>query len=81
MTERKTLSKTQTELLEALRRGVDVHYMPYAGRFNPTAYYFRADTMKRCTATVEALITKGYAEYYAQKSHGHKVRAVSTKTG
>jgi hypothetical protein len=56
------LSKTQQDLLDAMKRGVTVHYMPYAGRFNPTAYYFRTDTMKRCTAAADALIQKGLAK-------------------
>jgi hypothetical protein len=56
------LSKTQAELLAALRAGVGVHYMPYAGRFNPRAYYFRADTYKRCTAAADALIRRGLAK-------------------
>ncbi len=69
------LSKTQQELLDALRSGVILHYIPYAGRFNPNAYYFRSDNMKRCTAAAEALIAKGFAEVYAKDWRGHKVRA------
>jgi hypothetical protein len=56
------LSKTQQELYDAMKSGVVVHYMPYAGRFNQTAYYFRTDTMKRCTAAAEALREKGLAQ-------------------
>lgn len=55
------LSKAQQELLDALKTGVVVHYMPYAGSVNPRPYYFRADTMKKCTAAADALISKGFA--------------------
>lgn len=57
-----TLSKTQQELLDAMKAGVFVHYMPYAGNFNPRPYFFRSDTMKHCTAAAEALKKKGFAE-------------------
>lgn len=56
------LSKTQKDLLDAMKAGVTVHYMPYAGNWNPRPYYFRNDTMKRCTAAAEALRAKGFAE-------------------
>ena len=52
----KKLSPTQQELLDAMRRGVVVHYM---GGID--AYYFRSDTMKRCTSTALALHVKGMA--------------------
>ena len=73
------LSKTQQELLDAMRSGVVVHHMPYAGRFNPTAYYFRNDNMKRCTAAAEALLNKGFAEKYGVDFRGHKLRAALQK--
>lgn len=57
-----TLSKTQQDLLDAMKAGVTIHYMPYAGSWNPRPYYFRNDTMKRCTAAAEALRAKGLAE-------------------
>lgn len=56
------LSKTQQELYDAMKAGVVVHYMPYAGRFNPNAYYYRSDTFKHCTAAANALISKGLAK-------------------
>jgi hypothetical protein len=56
------LSKTQSELLEAMKAGVIIHFMPYMGRFNPHSYYFRQDTHDRCTSAAEALIAKGFAE-------------------
>jgi hypothetical protein len=37
--------------------------MPYAGRFNPTAYFFRSDNLKRCTAAANALVAKGLAKH------------------
>ena len=52
------LPKTQRELLEAMRQGVRVIYMPYQGWFNPQAYYFRDDTQKRVTAAATALLEK-----------------------
>lgn len=48
------LSKTQAELLEAVNNGVTLHYMPYAGWFNPQAYYYRSDNSQRCTAAAKA---------------------------
>ena len=53
------LSKRQAELLAAMETGVVCYYMRSMVRFNPTAYYFRSDTMKRCTATAKALFDKG----------------------
>lgn len=58
----KNLSQTQQDLFDAMRRGVVVHHMPYMGRLNPSAYYFRDDTNKRCTSAALALISKGIAE-------------------
>lgn len=55
------LSKTQQELLDAMKSGVRVIYMRYMGTFNPKAYYFRADNNKRVTAAATALLEKGYA--------------------
>lgn len=55
------LSKPQQDLVDAMKQGVTIHYMGYMGRFNPHAYYFRADTNKKCTASADALIDKGIA--------------------
>jgi hypothetical protein len=63
------LSKTQSELLDAMKAGVTVHFMPYMGRFNPNAHYFRQDNYKRCTAAAEALIAKGYAKRVGVYNH------------
>lgn len=37
------------------------HYMGYAGRFNPRAYYFLSGTMKNCTAQIKGLVSRGLA--------------------
>lgn len=58
------LSKAQAELLEAMRRGVRCHYV--AG---VDAYYFRTDTMRRCTATAFVLRDKGYARVIDVNGH------------
>lgn len=72
------LSAPQQDLLDGLRRGAICHYMPYAGRFNPTPYYFRSDTMAHCTKQVEALIKRGLAERFDVKQYGdHKIRAAA----
>lgn len=72
------LSETQAELLEAMRKGVICHYMRSMGRFNPTAYYFRNDNRRRCTAQVRALLAKGLVEKCDIKPYSgdHHVRAV-----
>ena len=69
------LPKTQADLLEALRKGVTLHYMPYMGTFNSTAYYFRDDNHRRVTAAATALLSKGLAEKYDVTWRGHRVRA------
>ncbi|MBI5255390.1 MAG: hypothetical protein HY855_02745 [Burkholderiales bacterium] len=69
------LPKTQAALLEALRKGVTLHYMPYMGTFNPAAYYFRDDNHQRVTAAATALLSKGLAETYDVTWRGHRVRA------
>lgn len=62
MSDAKPLSKSQQELLDALKAGIVVRYSPYMGRFSPTAYYYRNDNFKRVTAAANALIEKGYAQ-------------------
>lgn len=70
------LSKTQAELLAAMRAGAECYYMRYMGRFNPAPYYFRNDTMRRCTAQVKALLDKGLVEKVPTSRFGdHIVRA------
>ena len=67
------LTEAQAELLEAMRRGVRCIYMPYAGWFNPAAYYLRTDSHKRCTKTAKALLKKGFVK---QVGIGHDVKLV-----
>ena len=74
------LSKTQQELFDAMKAGVVVHYMPYMGTFNPTAYYFRNDTNKRCTAAAKALLDHRIVEIYERDAAGHKLRAKSPES-
>ena len=73
------LSKSQAELLAAMETGVVCYYMRYMGRFNPTAYYFRSDTLKRCTATAKALFDKGLLECKVEKSSDHFLVARNRK--
>lgn len=70
------LSKTQAELLEAMRGGVRCRYMPYMGNYNPSSYYFRSDTMKRCTAAANALLKKGLVTMVNKDWRGHTLIAV-----
>jgi len=72
----KPLSKLQQELLDAMRAGAVVHYMKYAGRFNPTPYYFRSDKMQRCTKQAEALMARGLVTVVKENDYGdHKLVA------
>jgi hypothetical protein len=64
------LTKNQQELLDAMKAGAICHYMRYAGRFNPTAYYFRSDTMMRCTKTAEALLARGLVAIEKKNNFG-----------
>jgi hypothetical protein len=75
----KALTTAQAELLAAMQTGVICHYMRYAGSFNPTAYYFRSDNRKRCTAQVKALLARGLAEKFDIKPYSgdHHVRVRS----
>lgn len=61
--------------MAALLRGARVRFMPYMGRFNQRAYYWRNDSHKKCTAATEALLARGLAEKYDETWRDHKVRA------
>lgn len=74
------LSKTQQELLDAMKSGVEVIYMPYMGRFNPQDYYFRADNHKRCTAAAKKLKALGLVEVFDKDWKGHRLRIKKDKT-
>jgi hypothetical protein len=51
------LSMACSELLHAMKTGTVVH-----GMFGFHSYYFRADTMKKCTVQVEKLLLLGLAK-------------------
>jgi len=55
------LSKNQQDLLDAMKNGEAILFVPYMGRFNPTDYYYRSSDGVRVTAAAKALIQKGYA--------------------
>ena len=72
------LSKGQQELYSAMLSGVTCSYMPYMGWFNPSSYYYRSDTHKRCTATATALLKKGLVEIFDRDPRlGHSLRAIT----
>lgn len=76
------LSKTQQETLGDFKKDSFLHFMPYMGSFNPSAYYFMSGTMKRYRySTVQKLITLGYLETFAEEvvSGKHKVRPTTTQ--
>jgi hypothetical protein len=50
------LSKTQQELLNAMKAGVTVRYVS-----GIDAYWYRVDTGTPCSAAAASLIRKGYA--------------------
>ena len=57
----KRLSPKMVGLLAYIRAGGRVIYMPTNGRYD--AYYFRADTHKAVSATVEGLLDRGLIEF------------------
>lgn len=70
VTDEMKLSKTQSELLEAMKGGVVCHYMPYRGWFRPQDYYFRSDTGRRCTAAARSLCDKGLVKVVNKTAYG-----------
>ena len=64
------LTDRMTDLLMAMRRGAEVYYMPYMGRFNPNPYCFRGDTMARCTVEMNGLKDRGLVEFGKTKPSG-----------
>jgi len=60
---------SQAELLEAMRRGVVVHFLS-----GIHAHYFRADTMKSCTREAGGLLARGLIEEYDKDWRGSKLR-------
>lgn len=63
------LSAKQFELLDAMRKGVRVHFMK-----GVDPYCFRSDTMKKCTATLFALKDRGLVEEVDSKWSSSKFR-------
>jgi hypothetical protein len=53
----KKLTPKQQDLLDAIRRGVRVHYIG-----GPNAHYFRHDTMKPCTQQLLGLVDRHLVE-------------------
>ena len=50
----KKLTPAMADLLTAMQRGAVVHWIG-----GISAYYFRSDTFRSCTATVDALVKRG----------------------
>lgn len=57
------LSKTQVELLRAMREGAEIHYQRYMGTFADRQFW-RVDTFKPVTAAADALVNKGLAKIH-----------------
>lgn len=72
MNDETKLSPAQAELLAAIRSGMVCHFI---GGID--AYYFRSDSMKRCSAQVNALLRRKLIEIYDKDWRGHKVRAAA----
>jgi hypothetical protein len=72
----KKLTPAMGDLLQAMKRGVRVHFM---GGLYP--YYFRSDTMKPCTKQVEALINRGLVERVETEKYRYEVRPTQTPEG
>ncbi len=76
----KPLSATQADLLAVMETGTGCHFMPYMGTFNPSSYYYRADTHKRCTAAANALLAKGLVRVVNKDYRGHTLVAIKSAT-
>lgn len=71
------LTRTQQELYDAMLAGHRCLWMT-----GLDAYYFRSDTYRRCTRTVEALLKMGLARKIKEDNYGaHSVEAVRQKKG
>lgn len=70
------LTESQRELYEAMQKGAKCRFMPYMGTFNPSSYYFRTDTMKRCTVAARALLKRKLVEITQQDWRGHTLVVV-----
>lgn len=67
------LSALQKELLDAMLSGVSVHMMK-----GIDTYYFRSDNHAKCTKSVNALLSKGLVEKFAEDWRGAKVRPIQS---
>ena len=70
------LTPAMGDLLQAMKRGVRVHFM---GGLYP--FYFRSDTMKPCTKQVEALMARGLVERVETEKYKFDVRLTKTPEG
>lgn len=68
------LTHNQVELLADMKRGVRVHFMG-----GPDGYFFRTDTMKRCSVTAQALEKRGLVERYKEDWKGYQLKAKQQK--
>lgn len=65
----KKLTPAMEDLLQAMKRGVRVHFM-----CGLHSYCFRSDTMKPCTKQVEALVNRGLAAIHETSPYKYMVR-------
>jgi t-SNARE complex subunit (syntaxin) len=64
-----SLTAAQRDLLDAAKAGTTVHFMG-----GGSCYYFRTDTMKRCTKQAQALICKGFLVEQSRDWRGAKYK-------
>ena len=65
------------QLHELMKQGVEVHFYPYAGRFNPSEYY-SAWGHGRCTTAARTLLKRGIAKKVNQSPRGHELALVQS---
>ena len=55
------LNQKEQIILKQIQDGASIHYMPYAGRMNPNAYYFIGGTgcNEKCTNQIKKFIKLG----------------------
>jgi hypothetical protein len=68
------LTDRQAELLAAIRGGVVVDYVQFP-HFDPTPFYWRADTYKKCTREATALLKRGLVKKCNESGRGHELKA------
>lgn len=66
----KKLTPAQRELYEAMKKGVVCIWM---NAWDGSSYYFRTDTMRRCTAQARKLKNIGLVEVKARDWRGHQL--------